>query len=115
MLSTAPNTLTHFVISSPARSSCTGHMNATCSNKHPTGSGWPHAVASHTSPTREAARKPPNSDPPLTGKTSCRREEAQLLRRGTAGERVHIPDWSDFVPIWDRVVQQRLRKQPARI
>ena len=43
------------------------------------------------------------------------REEAQLLRRGTAGERVHIPDWSDFVPIWDRVVQQRLRKQPARI
>ena len=41
------------------------------------------------------------------------REETQLLRRGTAGERVHIPDWSDFVPIWDRVVQQRLRKQPA--
>jgi type IV secretory pathway TraG/TraD family ATPase VirD4 len=28
-----------------------GHTNATCSNKHPTGSGWPHAAASHTSPT----------------------------------------------------------------
>ena len=42
------------------------------------------------------------------------REEAHLLRRGTAGERVHLPEWSDFVPIWDRVVQQRLRRQPAR-
>ena len=42
------------------------------------------------------------------------REEAQLLRRGTAGERVHIPDWNDFVPIWDRVVQQRLRRRPVR-
>ncbi|WP_048891981.1 type IV secretory system conjugative DNA transfer family protein [Mycobacterium heckeshornense] len=43
------------------------------------------------------------------------REEAQLLRRGTAGERVHIPDWSDFLPIWDRVVQQRIHKNGHRL
>ena len=74
-VSTDPNTLTHCVISSPERSSSTGHTNATCSNKHPTGSAWPHAAASHTSPTRAAARRPPNSAPPLTGKISCLRTE----------------------------------------
>lgn len=39
------------------------------------------------------------------------REEAQLLRRGTAGERVQIPDWTDFLTMWDRVVEQRLRRR----
>ncbi|MGH3971398.1 MAG: type IV secretory system conjugative DNA transfer family protein [Mycobacterium sp.] len=38
------------------------------------------------------------------------REEAQLLQRGTAGERVHIPDWSEFLTIYDQAVEQRLRK-----
>jgi Type IV secretory system Conjugative DNA transfer len=45
------------------------------------------------------------------------REEAQLLRidptgrqQGSANQLVHIPDWSDFLTIWDRVVQQRLRR-----
>jgi hypothetical protein len=52
-----------------------GHTNATCSNKHPTSATWPPAAASHTSPTREAARKPSQFGPPSTGKTSCRRTE----------------------------------------
>ncbi|MBP2456211.1 type IV secretory system conjugative DNA transfer family protein [Mycolicibacterium lutetiense] len=35
------------------------------------------------------------------------REEAHILARGGPGTRVHIPDWTDFLTIWDRVVQQR--------
>lgn len=38
------------------------------------------------------------------------REEAQLLQRGTAGERVHIPDWTEFLPLFDEAVQRRIKK-----
>ncbi|KEP38795.1 type VI secretion protein [Mycobacterium kansasii] len=38
------------------------------------------------------------------------REEAQLLQRGTAGERVHIPDWNEFLAIFDQAVRRRLKK-----
>jgi hypothetical protein len=38
------------------------------------------------------------------------REEAQLLRRGDAGQRVQIPDWSEFIKIVDRAVQRRIDK-----
>jgi hypothetical protein len=45
------------------------------------------------------------------------REEAQLLRidpagrqRGSANELVHIPDWSEFLTIFDHAVQRRLEK-----
>lgn len=38
------------------------------------------------------------------------REEAHLLARGAPGTRVHIPDWTDFLAIWDRVVQQRANR-----
>ncbi|KWX19584.1 type VI secretion protein [Mycolicibacterium wolinskyi] len=38
------------------------------------------------------------------------REEAHLLARGEPGQRVHIPDWEDFLQIWDRVVEQRVQK-----
>ena len=38
------------------------------------------------------------------------REEAQLLQRGTAGERVVIPDWSEFLPFFDQAVQRRIKK-----
>ena len=39
------------------------------------------------------------------------REEAQLLQRGTAGERVHIPDWSEFLEVYDQAIERRLHKQ----
>ncbi len=39
------------------------------------------------------------------------REEAQLLQRGTAGERVHIPDWTEFLTIFDQAIQRRIDKQ----
>jgi len=38
------------------------------------------------------------------------REEAQLLQRGTAGEHVHIPDWTEFLVIFDQAVQRRIQK-----
>jgi hypothetical protein len=38
------------------------------------------------------------------------REEAHLLARGEPGKRVHIPDWEDFLQIWDRVIDERIRK-----
>lgn len=38
------------------------------------------------------------------------REEAQLLQRGTAGERVHIPDWTEFLALFDQAVQRRIKK-----
>jgi type IV secretory system conjugative DNA transfer VirD4/TraG family protein len=38
------------------------------------------------------------------------REEAQLLQRGTAGEHVHIPDWTEFLRIFDQAVQRRIEK-----
>lgn len=38
------------------------------------------------------------------------REEAQLLQRGTAGERVHIPDWTEFVALFDEAIQRRIKK-----
>jgi hypothetical protein len=34
------------------------------------------------------------------------REEAQMLRRGTAGEPGPIPGWSDLVAMWNASVQQ---------
>ncbi|MGH3556054.1 MAG: type IV secretory system conjugative DNA transfer family protein [Mycobacterium sp.] len=39
------------------------------------------------------------------------RQEAQLLQRGTAGERVHIPDWTEFIAIFDEAVKRRLEKR----
>nr|VTP03865.1 TraM recognition site of TraD and TraG [Mycobacterium riyadhense] len=42
------------------------------------------------------------------------REEAQLLQRGTAGERVHIPDWTEFLQIFDQAVQRRIEKRRRR-
>ncbi len=38
------------------------------------------------------------------------KEEAQLLLRGTAGVRVWIPDWSEFLQIFDQAIQRRLEK-----
>jgi hypothetical protein len=38
------------------------------------------------------------------------REEAQLLQRGTAGERVHIPDWTELLGIYDNAVAQRFAR-----
>ena len=38
-------------------------------------------------------------------------EEAQLLLRGTAGRRVQIPDWSQFIDIYDSAIQTRQRRQ----
>jgi hypothetical protein len=40
-----------------------------------TGSGWPNAAASPTTPAQGAGHSPPSSAPPLNGKTSCRRTE----------------------------------------
>ena len=49
------------------------------------------------------------------------REEAQLLRidptgqqRGSANELVHIPDWTEFLTIFDQAIQRRLEKNGAR-
>lgn len=43
------------------------------------------------------------------------REEAHLLSRGAPGTKVHIPDWAEFIAIWDRVVEQRAsRKRPTK-
>ncbi|WP_454561736.1 type IV secretory system conjugative DNA transfer family protein [Mycobacterium haemophilum] len=46
------------------------------------------------------------------------REEAQLLRidptgtqRGSANELVHIPDWNEFITIFDQAIQRRLEKK----
>jgi type IV secretory pathway TraG/TraD family ATPase VirD4 len=41
------------------------------------------------------------------------REEAQLVLRGTPGIRVHIPDWSQFIQIFDQAIQRRLEKSRA--
>lgn len=41
-------------------------------------------------------------------------EEARLLLRGTAGRRVQIPDWSDFLKIYDEAIEARRRRHPAR-
>jgi type IV secretory pathway TraG/TraD family ATPase VirD4 len=45
------------------------------------------------------------------------REEAQLLRidptgrqRGSANELVHIPDWTEFIKIFDQAIHRRLEK-----
>ncbi|BBY46604.1 hypothetical protein MARA_00340 (plasmid) [Mycolicibacterium arabiense] len=40
-------------------------------------------------------------------------EEAQVLLRGTAGRRVQIPDWSEFLDIYDNAVTAR-RNRTAR-
>ena len=37
-------------------------------------------------------------------------EEAQVLLRGTAGRRVQIPDWSDFLKIFDAAIDARRAK-----
>jgi type IV secretion system protein VirD4 len=37
-------------------------------------------------------------------------EEAQVLLRGTAGRRVQIPDWSDFLKIYDGAIETRRRR-----
>ena len=37
-------------------------------------------------------------------------EEAQVLLRGTAGRRVQIPDWSDFLKIYDGAIATRRRR-----
>lgn len=37
-------------------------------------------------------------------------EEAQLLLRGTAGHRVQIPDWSEFLNIYDQAIATRRRR-----
>jgi type IV secretion system protein VirD4 len=37
-------------------------------------------------------------------------EEAQLLLRGTAGRRVQIPYWSDFLNIYDGAIETRRRR-----
>lgn len=42
------------------------------------------------------------------------REEAHLLARGEPGQRVHIPDWEDFLQIWDRVVEERVKRTRRR-
>ena len=43
------------------------------------------------------------------------REEAQLLQRGTAGTRVLIPEWTEWLQIYDEALQRRLeRHRPAR-
>lgn len=42
------------------------------------------------------------------------REEAQLLQRGTAGERVHIPDWTELLGIYDEAVAKRFAFARAR-
>ena len=39
------------------------------------------------------------------------REEAQLLQKGTAGQRVGIPDWSEFVQLYDAAIDRRLDKK----
>lgn len=39
------------------------------------------------------------------------REEAQLLQRGTAGTRVHIPDWTEFLTLFEQAIQRRVDKQ----
>jgi type IV secretion system protein VirD4 len=42
-------------------------------------------------------------------------EEAQVLLRGTAGRRVQIPDWSEFLGIYDGAIDARRRRQrPAK-
>lgn len=41
-------------------------------------------------------------------------EEARLLLRGTAGRRVQIPDWSDFLKIYDEAIEARRRRRPER-
>jgi type IV secretion system protein VirD4 len=40
-------------------------------------------------------------------------EEAQVLLRGTAGRRVQIPDWSQFLDIYDNAIAAR-RNRTAR-
>ena len=43
------------------------------------------------------------------------REEAQLLQRGTAGQRVReFPDWNEFVKIFDQAVSRRLERRHGR-
>ncbi|BBY96372.1 hypothetical protein MGALJ_60410 (plasmid) [Mycobacterium gallinarum] len=37
-------------------------------------------------------------------------EEAQLLLRGTAGRRVQIPDWSEFLTIYDGAIEARRQR-----
>ena len=38
-------------------------------------------------------------------------EEAQVLLRGTAGRRVQIPDWSEFLDIYDSAIATRMRRR----
>ncbi|MDT5368435.1 MAG: hypothetical protein QOC62_2866, partial [Mycobacterium sp.] len=38
------------------------------------------------------------------------REEAQLVTKGTPGNRVLIPDWSQFIKIFDQAISRRLEK-----
>ena len=40
-------------------------------------------------------------------------EEAQVLIRGTSGHRVQIPDWSQFLSIYDQAVAARRARTPA--
>jgi type IV secretion system protein VirD4 len=39
------------------------------------------------------------------------REEAQLLQRGTAGTRVLIPEWTEWLHIYDEALQARLTRR----
>jgi type IV secretion system protein VirD4 len=41
------------------------------------------------------------------------REEAQLLQRGTAGTRVLIPEWTEWLQIYDQALQRRLERRQA--
>ena len=40
--------------------------------------------------------------------------EARLIVRGTGGERVWIPDWSDFLKIYDKAVATRVARATAK-
>ncbi|HUO39301.1 MAG TPA: type IV secretory system conjugative DNA transfer family protein [Mycobacterium sp.] len=39
------------------------------------------------------------------------REEAQLILRGTPGTRVHIPDWTHFIQVFDQAIRRRMEKR----
>lgn len=41
-------------------------------------------------------------------------EEAQVLLRGTAGRRVQIPDWSEFLDIYDSAIATRMKRRRAK-
>ncbi|SKS73535.1 type IV secretory pathway, VirD4 component [Mycobacteroides abscessus subsp. bolletii] len=40
--------------------------------------------------------------------------EARLIVRGTGGEKVWIPDWSDFLPVYDKAVNARIARMQGK-